>query len=332
MREARVAVVGAGYWGKNLVRNFHQLGALVAVCDQDDAALQRAASGYSGLRRYHLMADAIADPDVTAVAIATPAESHGRLAQAALAAGKAVYIEKPMCLELDDARAIDAMARERRLTLMVGHLLLYHPAFVALERFIAGGRLGDIRYVYSTRASLGRIRREENALWSFAPHDVSMILKLFGELPDRVVSNGAVQLRPPVADTSLTHLSFPGGRQAHIFVSWLHPFKEHRLVVVGDRGMAVFDDVRPGAEKLTHYPHIVSWEGGFPTVEEAAAVPIPFTKDEPLRIECQHFVDCVQTGATPRSGGREGIRVLSVLVACQRSLASGQPVGIDDHP
>jgi UDP-2-acetamido-3-amino-2,3-dideoxy-glucuronate N-acetyltransferase len=190
---------------------------------------------------------------------------------------------------------------------------------------VAAGGVGDIRYIYANRLSLGRIRRVENALWSFAPHDVSMILSLVGEMPARVVASGGTYLSPEVADTTLSHLSFGDGVQAHIFVSWLHPYKDHRMVVVGADGMLVFDDVKRGADKLLHYPHAVSWRDGLPTIDKAEAHPVAYDSEEPLKRECAHFLDCVATGATPISDAAEGVRVLAVLDACQRSLASGEP-------
>jgi UDP-2-acetamido-3-amino-2,3-dideoxy-glucuronate N-acetyltransferase len=210
--------------------------------------------------------------------------------------------------------------------LMVGHLLLYHPAFVALRALVHAGRIGALRYVYSNRVSLGRLRREENALWSFAPHDFSMILALAGAMPDRVSANGGSYLAHGVADTTLSHMHFPGGVQAHVFVSWLHPYKDQRLVVVGADGMAVFNDVADGADKLLLYPHRAQWDGDVPVVEKVAAEPIAYAPDEPLGRECAHFLDCCATGARPLSDAAEGLRVLAVLDACQRSLVQGRPI------
>jgi UDP-2-acetamido-3-amino-2,3-dideoxy-glucuronate N-acetyltransferase len=275
----------------------------------------------------HASLDALlAEPNLDAVAIATPAATHGALARRALEAGRHVFVEKPLCLNLAEAEALDALARERKLTLMVGHLLLYHPAFEALRELLAAGRLGPLRYIYSNRASLGRIRREENALWSFAPHDVSMILQLSGLMPERVTCSGGAWLHPPVADTSLTHMTFPGGLQAHIFVSWLHPYKDHKLVVVGEDAMAVFDDVQVGEDKLRLYRHQVGWNGDIQAVDKAEAEPIAYGGEEPLARECAHFLDCVREGKSPLSNAAEGRRVLAVLDACERALVSGNAV------
>ncbi len=325
----RIGVIGAGYWGKNLLRNFEALGVLHAFCDADATARATFGERYPRANAHSDAAELLADPAIDAVAIATPTATHGMLARQALEAGKHVFVEKPICLDVDDAANLNALADRLDRTLMVGHLLLYHPAFEALQAAVRGGQLGEIRYIYSNRASLGKIRREENALWSFAPHDVSMILRLTGSMPERVMCGGSGWLHPMVADTSLTHLVFPGNLQGHIFVSWIHPFKDHKLVVVGSDGMAVFDDVQPGEGKLLHYRHTIGWENDLPTVDKAEAVPIPYSSDEPLARECSHFIDCVMTGRRPLSDGHEGWRVLSVLEACQKALDTGTVVHLD---
>lgn len=324
----RVAVIGAGYWGKNLVRNFSALGALGAICETD--AKQAAALGLAYPSAKLATSDAVfGDPEIQAVAIATPAATHGLLARRALESSKHVFVEKPLCLDLVEANELAAIARSRGLILMVGHMLLYHPAYVALRATVAAGRIGTLRYVYSTRLSLGKIRREENALWSFAPHDISMILDLVGRMPKRLTASGAAFLSPGVADTTLSHLHFSEGLQAHIFVSWLHPFKEHRLVVVGSEGMIVFDDVHSGPAKLQLYPHLVQWNGDLPEVSKADAEAVPYGDAEPLNVECRQFLTSITDGVQPRSDADEGIRVLKVLDACQRSLSSGMPILID---
>jgi len=327
----RVAVVGTGHWGKNLARNFHALGALAAICETDAAARAAQSALYPEAVALDSIDAALADPTVAAVAIATPAATHGALVSKALTAGKHVFVEKPLCLDVAEGAALGKQAAEDGLTLMVGHLLLYHPAFQALKAAVAEGRLGKLRYMVSNRLSLGKIRREENALWSFAPHDISMILQLAGGvLPSRVVSNGGTYLSPEVADTTLSHLTFGEGLQAHLFVSWLHPYKNQELVVIGEKAMAVFDDVTKGEGKLMLYPHQVGWEGEIPAINKAEGVPIPYGDAEPLRNECAHFLDCVATGRAPNSNAEEGLRVLTVLDACQRSLSSGQPVVLSE--
>lgn len=322
----RVAVVGLGHWGPNIARNLDRLGALAAIADRDAARRDALGERYPAAATFAGLEDVLAEGKVDAVAIATPPATHGPLCRMALEAGKHVFVEKPLCLDLAEAEALRALADARGLTLMVGHLLLYHAAFRKLKEVVAEGRVGTLRYVYSHRLSLGKIRREENALWSFAPHDVSMILSLLGRMPERVTTSGGVYLSPPVADTTLSHLTFADGVQAHIFVSWLHPYKEHRMVLVGSDGMLVFNDVNPASEKLLFYPHRVGWDGDIPAVNKAEAEPVAIDTTEPLLEECRHFLNCVAERQSPVSDAAEAIRVLTVLDACQRSLTAGQPV------
>ena len=322
----RIAVIGLGHWGTNLVRNVSALGALVGMSDTAEAARTKFAAAYPEVRMYPSPDAVLADPAIEAVMIASPAVTHGTLVRQALEAGKHVFVEKPLCLDVAEAGALKREAEQRGRVLMVGHLLHYHPAFTALARAVRGGALGKLRYIYSNRLSLGRFRREENALWSFAPHDISMILALMGSMPVRVSADGAHFLSEGVADTTLSHLTFPGGEQAHVFVSWLHPFKDQRLIAIGERAMAVFNDVAVGADKLLLYRHAAGWSGDIPVVEKADAEPIPFDPAEPLRCECEAFLDAVRGAAHPPSDAAEGIRVLTVLDACQRALETGSPV------
>jgi UDP-2-acetamido-3-amino-2,3-dideoxy-glucuronate N-acetyltransferase len=323
---SRVAVIGSGYWGRNLVRNFHALGALSGICDTDKAALSEQAALYPDVEMYADIDALFRNAAIDSVAIATPAATHGTIVREALASGKHVFVEKPLCLDIEEAADLRVLANEKGRTLMVGHLLLYHPAFRALQNFVDEGHVGRLRYIYSNRASLGKIRKEENALWSFAPHDISMILSLTRAMPRRVVCNGGTYLHPSVADTSLTHLSFSEGLQAHIFVSWLHPFKDHRLVVVGSEGMAVFNDVADGENKLLAFDHKIGWTDNLPTIERAEAKPIPYDIDEPLYLECKHFLECIDKNRQPKSDADEAIRVLTILDACQNSLSSKSAV------
>ena len=318
----RVAVLGCGYWGKNLVRNFHRLGGLAAVSDPDSGTAGAMVAQFDVLSR---KSDEIfADADIAAVAIAAPAELHYRLVRAALDAGKHVFVEKPLALELAQAEELCQRADAAGLTLMVGHLLQYHPAFLKLLDMVRQGQLGRLQYLYSNRLNLGKVRREENILWSFAPHDISMILSLVGDEPETVTAIGAAYLHKRIADVTTTHLTFAGGEQAHVHVSWLHPFKEQKLVVVGDRAMAVFDDGQPWSTKLQLYPHRIEWIDGRPHPAKADPVPVLVEEAEPLECECRHFMDCVSTGARPRTDGAEGLRVLRVLQAAQRSIDDGQ--------
>lgn len=314
-----VVVVGSGYWGKNLVRNFHALGALAGICDSNDETMRQFAEHYPDCRMYRAFSEVLSDPSVPAVAIATPAETHANLVREALLAGKDVCVEKPLCLSVETGELLVALAKAQGRILMVGHLLWYHPAVLRLKELIDNGELGRIQYIYSNRLNLGKIRREENILWSFAPHDISVILGLLGEMPDAVHAQGGNYLHQRIADVTVSLLSFPSGVKAHVFVSWLHPFKEQKLIVVGDRKMAVFDDLEK-QEKLILYPHSIEWKHQQPVPSKAEGQPVSFEGQEPLRAECRHFIDCVATRRTPRTDGEEGLRVLRVLQRCQGSL------------
>ena len=317
--DIRLAVAGCGGWGRNLVRNFAELGALAAVCDASpDRAAEHAGKHGVPARDWR---DVLDDPDVPAVAIATPAASHATLVEEALNAGKHVFVEKPIALDVDAAERLCTLAERLDRRLMVGHLLQYHAGFRRLLGLVGEGRLGRLQYIYSNRLNLGKIRREEDILWSFAPHDISMILALMGQEPHDVHAVGGYYLHGRIADITTTHMAFPGGERAQIFVSWLHPFKEQKLVVIGDRAMAVFNDGEPWDRKLLLYPHRIEWRDTLPVPARADAEPVDLEQHEPLKSECQHFLESVATGAQPRTDGREALRVLRVLARASDSLA-----------
>ncbi len=327
LRPVRVAVVGCGYWGINLVRNFHAVGALAAI---SEASATRAAELSEQFAVPALTLDAVlASRDIDAVVLATPAETHAALALRSIAAGKHVFVEKPLALAEKDAVLVRQAAEARGRVVMVGHLLQFHPAFRRLKQLVEEGRLGRLRYIYSNRLNLGKFRNTENVFWSFAPHDISMILALTGGPPDRVHAVGHSYLYTGIADLTTTHMTFRNGICGHIHVSWLHPYKEQKLVVVGDSGMAVFNDAEPWNQKLVLYPHSVNWRDGMPEPNKADAVPIDLLPAEPLRLECLHFLECVREGRRPRTDVNEGIGVLAVLEAAQRSMKSGAPVDLN---
>lgn len=323
-----VAVIGGGYWGKNLVRNFHSLGALHSVCDLDKTILAGLEERHPDIETTTDLAAIFSNPHIEAVAIATPAATHGHLVRTALEAGKDVYVEKPLCLSTSEGEALSVLADQTQKLVMVGHLLWYHPVVLKLKELVDNGELGRVRYIYSNRLNLGKVRREENVLWSFAPHDASVILGLVGELPELIQAQGGSYFHEQVADTTMSMLTFSSGLRAHIFVSWLHPFKEQKLVVVGDRKMVVFDDTAPWPDKLLIYPHTVEWRENVPVALKANAERVAIVEEEPLNAECRHFLDCVRTRETPRTDVKEGLRVLSVLNACQRALQLGRPVSL----
>jgi UDP-2-acetamido-3-amino-2,3-dideoxy-glucuronate N-acetyltransferase len=315
-----IAVIGSGYWGKNLVRNYHELGVLKLICDKNETVLGGFKKQHPEVDTCFALNEVLARDDIRGVVIATPAETHYTLAREALLAGKHVYVEKPLVLDEQEGEELIGLAQERKRVLMVGHLLQYHPVFVKLKELASRGELGRINYIYSHRLNLGKIRREENILWSFAPHDISMILALAGEEPESVLTTGGNYLHRRIADVTTTHLDFPSGMRAHIFVSWLHPFKVQQLVVVGERKMAVFNDTLPWPEKLLLYAHEIKWQDAVPVPAKAEPERLEIPQAEPLRLECQQFLDAMSNGAAPVTDGREGLKVLKVLNASQRSL------------
>lgn len=320
-----LALVGAGYWGKNLARNFNELGALHTICDSSPATLAAYAAGYERVQKATSFKAALDDTTVTKVAIAAPAALHYELAKSALLAGKDVYIEKPLCLAVEQGAELVDLAEKGQRVLMVGHLLQYHPCIQKLQSLLAGGELGKLHYITSNRLNLGKIRREENALWSFAPHDISVILSLAGnQVPEEIICTGESYLTQGIPDTTLTAMRWNGGVRAHVFVSWLNPFKEQKLTVIGSNGMVVFDDTRPWNEKLLLHRQYLTWtDGQVPTPSKTKGEPLSLPESEPLRNECIHFLECCRDRRKPKTDGNEGLRVLRVLHAAQQSLEKG---------
>ncbi len=317
--DKNIAVIGCGYWGKNLVRNFAELGALHTICDSDPKVLGKLGALYPNVSKETNIEALLDNQEIKGVVISSPAVFHYFMAKQALLAGKDVFVEKPLSLTIKEGEELVKLAEEKRKILIVGHVLEYHPGIVKLKQLVDSGEMGRINYIYSSRLNLGKFRTEENILWSFAPHDISVILLLLNELPKDVSAHGGCYLHQNIADVTVTTMSFASGVRAHIFVSWLHPYKEQKLVVVGDKNMAVFDDVAP-ENKLLLYEHGIEWIDRVPVPRKQEATPIEFTMAEPLRLECQHFLECLKSRNTPRTNGKSGLRVLQVLDACQRSL------------
>ena len=331
-----VAVVGVGGWGKNLARNYYQLpeANLRYICDLDDDRLAAMQVQYPGSRTTTSFGEVLGDPEVDAVVIATTGPTHYELAKRALTAGKDVYVEKPFVLEVDQAVELTKMADDQERILMVGHLLEYHPVVTRLKEMIEAGDLGDVYYVYSQRLNLGTVREDENALWNFAPHDISSILYLLGKQPVDISARGQDYLQRDVEDVVFLTMSFADNTMAHIHVSWLDPHKVRKLTIVGSDKMAVFDDLE-AAEKLKIYDKGAKLSQDYDTFAEYIGlrfgdITIPHVKmGEPLRIECLHFIDCVSNRKQPLSDGRDGLRVVQILDAAQRSLKdNGTPVPI----
>ena len=313
-----IAVVGCGYWGNNLIRNFNDLGHLKCVCDTNKNNLDKILEKFNTeIRTFNEILDS---DDISGIVISTPAETHYKLAYEALGHNKHVFVEKPLALHYEEANKLVDLAQSNDLVLMVGHLLQYHPAFVTLRNFIQDGGLGNLRYIYSNRLNFGKLRKEENILWSFAPHDISMILSITNSEPLEIQAKGATYLNENIPDVTTTYMKFADNINAHVFVSWLHPHKEQKLVIIGSEGMAVFDDQKKHEEKILIYPHKVNWKDNMPLAEKAEAESLGYEDTEPLRNECLHFIDCIQNNIKCITDGEEGIRVLKVLNQAQQSL------------
>jgi predicted dehydrogenase len=322
-RSPSIAVIGCGYWGKNLVRNFGKLNALALCCDATPAGRATAAELAPDTPVVGEVREALAS-DVDGVVIATPAETHYDLARAALEAGKDVFVEKPLALTYENGATLVKLAAEKQRMLMVGHVLEYHPAIIKLHQLIHAGELGKVHYISSNRLNLGKVRREENILWSFAPHDIAVILRLMHGMPFQVSAHGGNYVQPNIADVTITHMLFDNGVRAHIYVSWLHPFKEQRLVVVGSKKMASFDDV---TKQLVLYDQRVEVHEGEPVPIKGAGELVEFENEEPLRLECHAFLQSIQSRKPPLTDGKSGLRVLQVLQFAQRSLImNGEPL------
>lgn len=314
----KVAVVGCGYWGKNLVRNFEALGVLAMVCDADPEA-RRLAIQIAPRATIVSDFDKVLASSVDGVVVATPAKTHFELGRRVLESGKDVFIEKPLALTYADGVQLVKLAKDRNRILMVGHVLEYHPGTVKLLELVTSGELGELQYIYSDRLALGKFRREENILWSFAPHDIAVILRLTGRMPTQVAAYGGSYLQSDVVDVTVTHLKFEDGTRAHIHVSWLHPFKEQRLVVIGSAKMASFDDV---GKSLVLYDHQIGYEHGQPVPIRGRGEQVPYDTDEPLRLECNAYLHAIETREEPLANGQSGLNVLQVLETAQQSLMS----------
>lgn len=330
----RLAVIGAGGWGRNLIRNYYQIphAHLAYICDLNETTLAEMAQEYPGVKTTKKVDDVLHDPDVSAVIIATLAPTHFELCRSALFADKDVYVEKPFVLRSEDAEKLIELAEERQRILMVGHLLEYHPVVRRLKEMIDSGELGRILYVYSQRLNLGTVREDENALWNFAPHDVSVILYLLGGQPTDVSARGQCYLQSKIEDVVFMSLNFSNTVLAHIHVSWLDPHKTRKLTIVGTKKMAVFDDLEPN-EKLKVYDKGVQVRSDYDSFAEYVGlrfgdITVPYIRvAEPLRIECEHFIQCVTERSPPVSDGRDGLRVVRVLERAQQSLdKNGAPV------
>lgn len=314
-----IGQIGMGYWGRNIFRNLYDLGVLHTACDTNQNTVVDFKDKFPDVHYALSPKDIFRDHEIKAVVIVTSATSHYELVKEALLSGKDVFVEKPLALSVKEGEELVELAQKKKRVLMVGHILQYHPAVAKLKEMISKGELGKIRYVYSNRLNIGKLRTEENILWSFAPHDISVMLMLLDEEPASVSAFGGDYLNAGINDVTLTTLEFANGVKGHIFVSWLHPYKEQKLIVVGSKAMAVFDDV--SKEKLFIYPHTIEWKNGkVPIAQKADFQVVVVDALEPLKLEIEHFIDCIQNNHTPKTDGREGLRVLKVLELAEQSL------------
>jgi UDP-2-acetamido-3-amino-2,3-dideoxy-glucuronate N-acetyltransferase len=331
IKRPQVAALGAGYWGRNLVRDLHSLGALKIVVDPDPAVRIVLSETYPGLQTVSNLTSALRDSEIQAVVIATPAPTHADLTIKALTSGRDVLVEKPLALSVAEGMAMVEVAQKQKRLLMVDHLLNRHPAFLAIKQLVKEAKLGQIYRLISRRHNFGKLRKDENVLWSFAPHDVAMILGLLGRLPTRVLATGASYLTKGLEDAVEGTLDFCGTVSAHLSVSWLSPIKEQRLVVVGSEQMAVFDDIAPWEKKLSLFQHKVEWHGLQPEAKkDEQGTIVNLSKCEPLKEQCLTFLDCVEKRTLPPdSDGTEALDVLKVLLALDNSLKSGNWVSLN---
>ncbi len=310
---ADIALIGAGNWGKNHLKNLKNLGVLHSVLELSEEMINLRRSDHPDVKFTSDEKEISGDPGIKGVVIAAPAHLHFELAKKYLLSGKDVLVEKPLALKVEEGEELVQIAEENGRILMVGHILQFHAAVIRLKKLIDDGELGELRYIYSNRLNIGKLRSEENVLWSFAPHDISLILMLMnGEEPSQVTAFGGAYVNRNIYDTTMTTLEFESGVKSHIFVSWLHPFKEQKLVVVGSKKMAVFDDV--SQEKLFLYPHTIELEeGNIPVAHKAEKEIVEFDRTQPLEEELKHFIKCIQERSEPKTDGKEGVRVLRIL-------------------
>jgi UDP-2-acetamido-3-amino-2,3-dideoxy-glucuronate N-acetyltransferase len=319
-KNKNIGLIGAGAWGKNHLRNLESLGVLNSVLESSEGIISQRKKEFPDVKFISDMGQMLTNDKITGVVIAAPAEMHYELTKKCLLAGKDVLVEKPLALKVSEGEDLVEIAAKNKRILMVGHILQYHYAVIKLKKMIDDGELGKIRYIYSNRLNIGKLRTEENVLWSFAPHDISLILMFMnGEEPLKVQAHGGSYINKDIFDTTLTTVEFKNGVKGHVFVSWLHPFKEQKLVVVGSEKMVVFDDV--SKEKLFIYPHKIKWQQGkIPIAEKADYTTVELEPNQPMEEELKHFLDCIETRKSPRTDGHEGLTVLKILEQAQNKL------------
>ena len=321
-----IAVVGCGHWGKNLIRNFYELGVLASISDLNREIAKQYSKQHSV--QNHLFSEIINNPNIEGVVLAVPAKHHAAMAIDAMKQGKHVFVEKPLAMNEDEATLMIETAKENKVQLMVGHLLQYHPVFQKVKEMVLGGEIGEINYIYSNRLSFGKVRTEEDVIWSFAPHDISMILSLANQEPEFVTAHSTAILQDNIADTATIHMTFKSGLKSHISVSWLYPYKEQKLVVIGKKAMLVFDDTKSWNEKLCIQRYKAEINQGSPNLKKDDLEFIKVIEEEPLKNECQHFIDVIENNIKPLTNKYEVLQVLKVLTAVTQSSFNNQIIKI----
>ncbi|MEW5821634.1 MAG: Gfo/Idh/MocA family oxidoreductase [Cyanobacteriota bacterium] len=320
-----IAVIGSGYWGKNIVRNYSEIDCLYAICEIDEEKRKLLAEQYPGVLIYETFDKLLADKKVEGIAIATPAHTHFELARKSLEAGFPTYVEKPITLNLEDAEALTKLAEEKQLPLMVGHILEYHPAIVKMKELISKDTYGKVKHIKCTRVNLGKIRVHENIWWSFAPHDLSIIFTLIDEDPEKIQATSFDPLQPEIEDTVYADLNFASGKSAHIQVSWLEPIKLHQTIVVCEKAFIVFNDTHK-EDKLKVYNYSLDKET--PNLIKEDELVISYEEGQPLKLECTHFIDCIKNNKTPKTDGRSACRIIKVIEYVDKELKKSSKVKV----
>ena len=318
MKTKKICVVGAGEWGKNHVATLNDLGALAGIVESDTDILNRYLKIYPDIKYFSDIRDAIAINTFDGFTVATPAETHYDIAKCIIEAGKPVLVEKPLTLSIQEAEKLVALSKANDVALLVGHVLLFHPAIRKIKEIISGDRIGKIQYVYSNRLNLGQVRTEENVFWSLAPHDIAIFQYLIEEYPKKISSTGSSFLQAGIQDLTMTHLKYGNGVEGHIFVSWLHPFKEHRLVVVGSEGMITFEDTVKG-RPLKIYSKKFDFKNGIPKKIDGPVELVHFENKMPLTAEMEYFIDNLNNKNLKTANVHQALDVIKILVE-----ASGQ--------
>ena len=323
-----IAVVGCGHWGKNLVRNFSELGALWSICDPDNLVVRRFAEKYQV--KNNSFNEIINDQNIEGVVLAVPARLHAPMANDAMKKGKHVFVEKPLAMNEVEAKSMIETAKKYKVQLMVGHLLQYHPIFKKVKNIVHRGEIGKVNYIYSNRLSFGKVRTEEDVIWSFAPHDISMLLSIANQDPEFISTHSVSILQNNIADSATLNLTFKSGLKSHISVSWLHPYKEQKLVITGKTAMLIFDDTKPWNEKLSIQKYQCEMTKRLSVLKNTDKEYIKVIEEEPLKNECQHFIDIIENNTKPLTNEIEGLKVLQVLTAATQSQINNKTIKIQE--